>query len=229
MGALPPEAVQQRMTELMAILAAKPPAETLLGYDSPMRMTLDWCMGIPDAGVQLAAIRAAGTEDAPCVRAWLREQLTAPGTLQEVRQRIMIRLAEMGDDAPMNVLIGQRMTTAQLTKVDNVPRSQWHLYLPRLLVETRRTCEATELAFFAADLWQVMSPAQRQEATGDRGYQWIKAMEILYLRLAGREGEAAKVVRALPVSARKISRVMRSLKRQTDQSLEGDRTDEKVH
>ena len=229
MGALPPEAVQQRMTELMAILAAKPLAETLLGYDSPMRMTLDWCMSIPDAGVQLAAIRAAGEEDAPCVRAWLREQLTAPGTLQEVRQRIMIRLAEMGDDAPLNVLIGQRMTTAQLTKVDNVPRSQWRLFLPHLLTETRRTCEATELAFFAADLWQVMSPAQRQEATGDRGYQWIKAMEILYLRLTGREGEAAKVVRALPVSARKISRVMRSLKRQTDQSLEGDRTDEKVH
>ncbi|MGN1019032.1 MAG: tetratricopeptide repeat protein, partial [Aristaeellaceae bacterium] len=164
MGGLPAEAVQQRMTELMAILAAKPPAETMLGWASPMRMTLDWCMTVPDAGVQTAAVRAAGAEDAPCVRAWLRETLTAPGTLPEVRQRVMIRLAEMGDDAPMNVLIGQRMTTAQLTKVDNVPRSQWHLYLPRLLQETRRTCEATELAFFAADLWQVMSPAQRQEA-----------------------------------------------------------------
>ena len=229
MGALPPEAVQRRMTELMAILASHPPAETLLRWDSPMRMTVDWCMTVPDEGLQTAAVRAAGAEDAPCSRAWLRETLTLPGTLPEVRQRVMIRLAEMGEDAPMNVLIGQRMTTAQLTKVENVPRSQWHLYLPRLLQETRRTCEATELAFFAADLWRVMSPAQRQEATGERGYQWIKAMEILYLRLTGREDEAAKVVRALPVSARKISRVMRSLKRQTDQSLEGDRTDEKVH
>ena len=96
------------------------------------------------------------------------------------------------------------------------------MFLPQLLRETRRTCNATEIAFFAADLWEVMRANQRHCSAGPDCYMWVKAMEILYLRLTGREDEAARVVRAMPVSPRKISRIMRDLKRQTDISMEGE-------
>ncbi|MGN0779825.1 MAG: tetratricopeptide repeat protein [Aristaeellaceae bacterium] len=228
-GELPEAMMTQRMTGVLLKLLNKPAMDTVLAWDSPMRMTMDWGMCVPNPGLQAMLVGIVGSQDEPCVRRWLRERLTLPGTLPDIRQQVLVRLADMGDTSPMNVLIGQRMTTAQLTKEKHVPGRQWKQFLLQLLQETRRTCEGTELAFFACDLWQVMTPMQRQEAVGHRGYQWVKAMEILYLRLTGRDEEAARIVRGLPVSARKISRVMRSLKHQTDQTLQGEDHHEEVH
>ena len=59
----------------------------------------------------------------------------------------------------------------------------------------------------------MMSPEQRAEAAGSGRIKWCKAMEILYLRMAGEEELAARVATRAPVSSRKISRVLRQLGR----------------
>lgn len=222
MGALPGDVVKQYLAKLLTILNSDMPADVMLAYGSESRAILDWCMNIPDIRLQSMALNAIGEREGDCVQAYLREMLIVPGTISEVRQKAMLRLAEMGDTGPLNILMGQRITTAQMTRVEAKPRGQWTLFLPQLLRETRRTCESQELAFFAADLWTMLTPAQQREAVGPKGYQWLKAIEILYLRLTGREEAAEKIVRGLPVSPRKISRILRGVKRQTDISMEGD-------
>ena len=58
-----------------------------------------------------------------------------------------------------------------------------------------------------------MSPQQRMDAVGSGRYVWCKAMEILYLRMAGEDELAARVATHTPLSARRISRVLRNLAR----------------
>ena len=65
----------------------------------------------------------------------------------------------------------------------------------------------------SAYLWQMMSREQRKDAVGSGRIKWCKAMEILYLRMAGEEELAARVATSTSVSARKISRVLRQLGR----------------
>lgn len=222
MGALPGEFVRAQLSHLSALTVVDTPAEALLRCGSRSRGVLDWCFTMIDENLQQAALHIAARQDAPCVRSYLHQLLTMPGVVQSVRQRAMMTLAEWGDPGPMNILIGSRITTAQLSPVKDTRQNLWKMFLPQLLRETRHTCNATEIAFFAADLWDVMRRNQRHRAAGPDCYLWVKAMEILYLRLTGQEDEAARVVRALPVSPRKISRIMRDLKRQTDISMEGE-------
>lgn len=222
MGALPGSFVREQLALLPELIRTSMPMEEMLARGSRSRAALDWCFRMTDENLQQTALKIASRQDAPCVRRYLHELLTSPGISQGVRQRAMMTLAEWGDPGPMNVLIGSRITTAQLTPVKDTERNLWKIYLPLLLKETCRTCNATEIAFFAADLWDVMSVEQRHAAAGGESYLWVKAMEILYLRLTGREDMAARIVRTLPVSPRKISRVMRQLKKQTDMSMEGE-------
>lgn len=222
MGALPGDFVREQLMLLPELIRTRMPPEEMLARGSRSRAALDWCFRMADENLQQTALKIASRQDAPCVRRYLHELLTSPGISQGVRQRMMMILADWGDPGPMNVLMGSQITTAQLTPVKDTERSLWQIYLPLLLQETRRTCHATQIAFFAADLWDVMSVAQRHDAAGAESYLWVKAIEILYLRLTGEEDRAARIVRNLPVSPRKISRVMRQLKKQTDMSMEGE-------
>ena len=220
MGALPGHVVREQLTVLSSLAANEIPPEELLRCGSRSRDVLDWCFTMKDEKLQMAALHVAAHQDAPCTRQYLRQLLTTPGIAQSVNQRIMMTLAELGDPGPMNVLVGSRITAAQLSPVKDTRQNLWKLFLPQLLRETRRTCHATEIAFFAADLWDGMRREQRHDAAGADCYMWVKAMEILYLRLTGQEQEAADAVRKLPVSHRKISRIMRELSRQTE--MEGE-------
>ena len=72
---------------------------------------------------------------------------------------------------------------------------------------------------FAAELWPQLTLAQREEAAGPGGFRWVKAMEILYLRLTGQDEAAGRVVREMEISLRKVSRALRAIARRMDRRL----------
>lgn len=187
----------------------------LMRHGSESRMLLDWfaSSGDPEeAEVLMSFVQAQPDRKAEI--SFHRELLTRPDTAEPVRRRALVRLAEMQHFEPLTMLMGDRYTVAQCQPVrhDRISRP-WRAFLPLLLKETRRYGESMEIAHFAAELWRMMKPEQRLDAAAGGGYLWCRAFEVLWLRQTGREDEAVRVVRRMPVSARRVSRVLRQLGR----------------
>lgn len=165
--------------------------------------------------MQKAAAAMLLQEDTPAVRRMVRESLLTPGLLPETQQTFLLWLAEHGEQAPVNVLIGQRIASATCTR-DMQRCSSWRMFLPQLVQNAAAGTPKSGLLAFAVALWPRMTRAQRQQAAGQGGYAWAKAIEILYLRQAGRENQAARVAGELLISVRKICRILRAIVRQTE-------------
>ncbi len=190
-----------------------PRGTDLLQPGSRERILLEWFAVSADAQEQQMAIDAiAAQQDKPAVICFLRELLARPGVEPAVCQWAIVHLAELGCTQPLTLLAGNCYTTVQCQRVERkTPPSPWHIFLPLLLQETRRRRQSVQIAHFAAMLWQQMTPAQRQDAAGSGGYLWCKAMEVLWLRLSGQEEEAVSLVTDMPVSPRRVSRILRQL------------------
>ncbi|MBQ8200863.1 MAG: hypothetical protein IJZ74_03745 [Clostridia bacterium] len=188
-------------------------SKDVLRHGSQERIVMDWFASSMDAEeAELALTAACGQCDAAAETRFLRELLARPGVQQAVSQRALIRLAELGCTEQSCMLAGNRYTIVQCQKTtQSIQRSTWRLFLPMLLRETRRYGESPEIAQFAASLWAAMSPAQRQNAAVRQGYLWCKGMEVLWLRLTGREERAVRVARYMLTSQRRIRRVLRQL------------------
>ena len=87
-----------------------------------------------------------------------------------------------------------------------------------LLTETRQYGQSREIAEFAASIWRQMTEDQRMDAVGSGRYVWCKAVEILYLRMMDADDLAARVAANAAVSARRISRVLRRIARNMQES-----------
>ena len=88
-----------------------------------------------------------------------------------------------------------------------------------LLEETRRHRQSEAIVECAAEIWPLLSRREQQEAAGMDSYLWVKAIEILYLRLTEQEEAAASCVRRMPVSMRKVSRVLRRIARRMEHDM----------
>ena len=108
------------------------------------------------------------------------------------------------------------MSTAECQPVPQGKRHLWRAFLPSLLEETGRHRQSEMIVEFAAELWPLLTDGQRHAAAGLERYIWVKAVEILYLRLTEQDEAAAKVVRRMPVSMRKVSRVLRKIARRME-------------
>ena len=213
-GMLPRSERIRQMTELKMAAESLPRAE-LLRPGSRSRRLLDWFTASSDGAERqyvMNLLGGSGEEDA--VIPYLKELLCWPFLRHDMRQWALVRLAELGCREEMLILAGSHYTLIACQPVDEKKQQPWNRFLPALLKETRRYRQSGTIAAFAADLWRCMSPEQRRDAA-DRGrFAWCKAMEILYLRMAGEEERAAAVARGTPLSARKLSRVLRRLGRQ---------------
>ena len=133
----------------------------------------------------------------------------------ETRHWALVQLARMGCRDEMLMMAGSHYTLVACQPVaDTEPQKPWRMFLPALLRETRRYRRSNEIAEFGAEMRQQMSAAQRMEAAGQGSLVWCKAMEILFLRMAGEEEQAARAAANTPLSPRRISRVLRRLARE---------------
>ena len=213
-GMLPRSERQRQLVELCTA-AEEADLAQMLRCGSRTRLLLDWFIVSGEAAERAYAMQLM--ENLPGQEAaipFLKELLCRPFLRLDTRQWALVRLAQLGCRDEMLMMAGNHYTFVTCQKVDeNKPRQPWRMFLPLLLQETCRYGQSGEIAEFAASLWRLMTPAQRLEAVGPGRYVWCKAMEILYLRMAGEEELAARVAVSTPLSARKISRVLRRLGR----------------
>lgn len=144
------------------------------------------------------------------VRQTLRELLVSPRTVPDVRQKAMLILTGWGENGPMHVLLGPKVTTAECTAVKQ-RKGLWRAFLGQLMTELEHRELAEEIVAFAADVWPALTRRQRLLAVGQHGYLWVKGMEISVLLSIGEEASAMNMVRDLMVSRRKLGRVLRVL------------------
>lgn len=220
-GALPMEALKSHLMALSKAVIANLPEEELLRPGSETRAMLDGCFDIAEETQQIAALSLLSGSEHPAVIRYLRQLLLHPGVLPQARRRVLIRLAELGQTGPMYMLMGNRVTTVQCQPVDVSQRpSLWRMFLPTLLRETRFWRQSAEITAFAADLWPMMSPEQRQAAAGREQVCYAKAIELLYLRMTEQEEAAESAAAWMPVSIRRVGRVLRRLARMIDDTPE---------
>lgn len=184
-----------------------------LRHGSETRRALDWFAVSGDEKEEDLALKCVREQpDRQAETAYLRELLARPGVSQEMSRRALIRLAELGCEEPLTMLIGRRYTTVQCQRTEEpADISPWGMFLPLLLHETARYRRSAQIAAYAARVWKRMSAAQRAFAGAEGGYLWCKGMEVMWLCSVGQEDKAVQVVRQSPLSIRRISRVMRAI------------------
>ena len=220
-GALPMEALQNHLMALSRAVIAGLPEEELIRPGSETRAMIDGCFEIAEETQQNAALSLLSGSEHPAVIRYLRQLLLHPGVLPQARRRVLLRLAELGQTGPMYMLMGSRVTTVQCQPVDLTRKpSLWRMFLLTLLRETRFWRQSAEITAFAADLWSMMSPEQRRTAAGREQVCYAKAVELLYLRMTGQEEAAENAVIGMPVSIRRVGRVLRCLARMIDDTPE---------
>lgn len=216
-GMLPRNERLRQLTELKMAAESRTMTE-LLRPGSRERRLIDWFVGSHDPAERQAVMALLGRSDeSGAIIPYMKELLCRPFLRHDMRQWALVRLAEMGCRDEMLILAGDHYTLVACQRVDeSKPRQPWRIFLPLLLRETRRYRQSNEIAAFAALLWRCMTQEQRMDAAGSGRLVWCKAMEILCLRMAGEEEQAAMVAMNTPLSARKISRVLRRLGRQLE-------------
>lgn len=217
-GMLPPDEAQIMLQSLKQADAMHLSPEEMIRPGTDCRAAMDWCFTVSNEGIQQKGLEVLAAQDTPAVRQYLKELLTSPLLHPSVRQKLMLHMAQLGETGPLNVLMGQRMSTAECTPMPQGRRNLWRAFLPRLLEETRKHRQSEMIVEFAAELWPMLSGRQQQAAAGMEGYFWVKAVEILYLRLTEQDEAAARVVHAMPVSMRKVSRILRKIGRRMEAS-----------
>lgn len=209
--AYPRRSVHGWLTLLMERLPGGIAPAELAAASTPLRDALDWCFAQPDGELQEAALNGVAREDSPELRAYLREKLVSRGLTEGARNMMLVRLAALGDTSPKPVLVGQRMATAQATSAEKSTRQQGRFFLRTVLLDAGKSGHASQLVHFAAQLWRGMTERQRAQAAGEAGYTWVKAIEILYLRMNGLTELEASLRRDMLISPRRVQRIVRLL------------------
>ena len=207
----PRSAVRGWLTLLMERLPQGVSPEELAQSATPLRDALDWCFAQPDGGLQESVLAGIARQDSPQLRAYLRERLVCRGLTEDARNMILVRLAAMGDTDAKPVLVGQRIASAQATSAAVSGRQQEQFFLRMVLMDAARSGHASQMVHFASRLWRVMTAQQRCEAAGEAGYAWVKAIELLYLRIHGLAELEASLRRDMMISPRRVQRIVRRL------------------
>lgn len=212
-GSLPLPVIERQLRTLAEAVRQNVPEEELIRPGTETRAVLDECFSAPDEAQQTAALSMVSDGEGPAVIRYLREKLVSLPVLPSVRRSALLRLAALGQTGPMQMLMAGRITTVQCQPITPDKPRLWRAFLPTLLAETRWWDQSPEIVGFAAELWPLMTSAQRQSAAGPERFTYVKAIELLYLRVTGQEDAAESAVTRLTVSARRVGRVLRALAR----------------
>lgn len=185
--------------------------EGLFRPGSEERRVLDWCAASQESEEQLLAFDTAQKHpDRAGEILWLRELLTRPDVQEPLRQKALMRLAELQHFESVTVLVAERYATAQCQPVSSRPnRKLWRMFLPVFLQVAWRCPQVSESVHFAAKVWERMTPAERKEAASDQAFRWSELILILRLWQEGKAEAAARRFRSLHMPERRIRRMVR--------------------
>lgn len=232
-GSFPPvEDVQRAITALVMAREAGQGAAELLAPDAPLRPWLKWMLDASNEMMQRLALEVICTnrDEAACKA--LRSIMVDPDTTEYTRSAALMHLVDWDETGPFAYLTRGRLTEASCRAEDTGNRkSLGSTFMFMLLTETRRYGKSREIAELAAQVWRRLPEKDRQKAAGEHSYVWVKAMEMLYLLRTGQAEQAFRLDKQLPVSRRRISRVLRKIARETgvQWNLEGEDNSNEVH
>lgn len=204
----PPGRLPTQMLEMQRQLLEE--AEDLFAWGSEARRALDWCAASKEPREQQLALAAAARHpDRQAETLWLRELLTRPDVQEILRQQALMRLAEMEHFETLNVLLAGRYVSAQCQPTKASPaRRLWHMFLPALLRASAPYGRSSEIVAFAAELWPMMTPQERQEAAAVQSGSWSRMMLVMWLWQQGRSEEADREMSAVRMPLRRFRRLM---------------------
>lgn len=185
----------------------------LLQPGSDTRQLLMWCAASEDAGERALALDVLKKQlDREGEASLLKELLACPDCPAEACAELIVRLTELGCGGELLMASGGRYTflEARRTK-ESKPLRPWRIFLPLLLRETAGYGRSPEIAAYAAALWQSMNADQRLDAAASGSYLWCKSIEIMWLCSVDCEARAARVMHQMPVSRRRVRRMMRRI------------------
>ena len=212
-GLLPREERQHQLEELRQAAEEMNTCD-LLRAGSRTRRLLDWALESSVPAERDQAMRYLAEAESDAMIAYLKELLCRPFLRMEVRQWALVRLAQLGCREEMMMMAGPHYTLVQCQPVtEEKPQRPWRRFCRVLLRESGRYRLGREMIGLAADIWPMLTPEQRMDAAHAGGATWARALEILCLRMAGEEEQAACEAARAAVSTRKISRVLRQIGR----------------
>ncbi len=212
-GMLAASRTREELEELKQAAEALPMAE-LLRPGSRTRRIIDWVLR-EDHGANSEYVRGLIERSGdPAVIPCLKELACHPFMAPPVRQWALMGLAHRGCGEDLLMMTGPSFAIVACQKRElPVEKQPWRTFLPMLLTETRRYGLSRYVAEFAAAIWSALPEKPRLDAAYNDRYVWVKAMEVLYLRMAGEDGRAARAVTEAAASPRKISRALRQIYR----------------
>lgn len=196
-------------------------AAQLFTPGSDARRALDWCASSENAQESALALSAAKAHpDRKAEARWLRELLTRPDVQEECRQQALMRLAALRHFEPVNVLVAGRYVQAQCQPTQTSPnRRLWHMFLPVLLRASARCDHLPEMTAFAAQVWPLMNPQEKQEAVATQPALWTRLMRVLWLWRQGRGEEADAEICRAGVPRRRLQRLISRFVMKLDNDL----------
>ena len=205
---------RERIKQTEMLQRAAENGENLLQPGSINRRLLDWCITSSDAAERQLAMSLMEQCESDEAADFLKELLCRPFLRAESRQWALLRLAEMGCEEPLPILMGSHYSIIGCKKAeDGQPARPWRNFLQTLLTVTRHHRRSGEIAEFAADIWRGIPEDLRRQAGEKNCYTWCIAVEALFLLAAGEDEKAARAVAEAFVPARRVSRVIRRISR----------------
>lgn len=194
-------------------------------YQEQLELALRWALRQQSWEGQTMMVRSLALEDRPWARRRLREVLASATSLPEVKQEALETLLNWGDVAPKYINLSGYIIMTEKDYARRKPtQGLWKVIALALLRETGRSVYRDDLLGFAWEIWRGLPMKERQRVVLFHRHRWVKAFQLYYFRLHGMEDEAALLLRELPISQRKVERVVRSLARRTHLMIEGEHT-----
>ena len=180
--------------------------------DANLNKMVRWAFSLPDERLQsalLGVLAAVGKEGAGLVK----ELLTDDTISETLKRKAILLLSRQGEPMPYVITYRRRISQVECVPSESEGIPQWRSFLKTFLLEVGRWGNAKDAVFFAVRIFNALPRSAREEASGASTLQWVKAFEILYLLKHGREDEVSRVIREMPISLRRIQRVIRVIHR----------------
>lgn len=190
-------------------------AEDALAPASPVRRALDELFSTPSPVPQQRAVEVLEKlqGDSEVLKRYMKVLLTSLTTVQVVKQRLLLALFHLGETGPLTMVADDQYVTVQAQALENRRRSEWSLFLPRLLTyrqdrEAPVPFQREQTVEFAAAHWRPMPEEWRRNALTD-SLPYCVAAEALTLHQRGEEEAELWLLSRYPRLRRKVQRAIR--------------------
>jgi len=213
-GLLPHREMMERLKKLTVALSLGQAGFMEAQAETPRwESVIRWAFTLPPCGLHQPLLKALEAWPRWQREAFLKPLLLDHSVAEETRRQIVYHLIAAGHEGPLLMLYGCHLTQVEAQTEANVPNG-WKRFLHAYLPECCDVPDAAGAVGFAARCWRALLPEQRMDAAGERSYAWVMAVKLLALEKAGFIELENEMAARLPISVRRVERLMDLIERQ---------------